>query len=100
MGVDHRRLDVPVTQQLLDGSDVIPVGLHVGSEAVPEAVQGGGLGEAGLANGSFERWLDGSLVPMAEPFPLRCAVPPAGAGREEVLPAHSLLAPGSLRASA
>ena len=32
VGVDHSRLEVPVTEQLLNGSDVVAIRQHVGGE--------------------------------------------------------------------
>ena len=40
MGVDHRRFDILVSKQLLDGSNVLTVLEQVGGEGVAEGVRG------------------------------------------------------------
>ncbi len=44
MGVDHRRLDIPVAEELLDGPDVVAAAEEMGGEAVAKTVNGHGLG--------------------------------------------------------
>ena len=87
MGVDHGGLEVAVTEQLLNGADVVAVGEQVGGEAVAEAMERGVLGDVGSANGRLEGPLDGTLVQVV---PAVVAGLPSGepaGGREDVLPA-------------
>jgi hypothetical protein len=62
MGVDLRRLHIAVAEQFLHGADVITVLQQMGSEAVPEGVQGDGLGQAGTARGGVDGLLNRGLV--------------------------------------
>lgn len=55
VGVDHRRLNLFVPQQILNGSDVVPVFEHVGREGVPEGVGRDVLAEIGQVGGQLNR---------------------------------------------
>lgn len=86
--VDHRRLDAAVTEQFLDGSDVVPAFEQVGGEGVTKRVAGCGFGERGLANCRLEGTLDRTLVQVM-PTPHAAARIAAWlGGREHVLPAE------------
>ena len=69
MGIDHGRTEVPVPEQLLDGSYVGAGLKEVGRERVPERVAGGVLGDARLAHGAFHVALEGGRVPVMAPLP-------------------------------
>lgn len=45
MGVDHRCLDIAMTQEFLDRPDVVASFKQVGSEGMPEGVARGALGQ-------------------------------------------------------
>ena len=47
VGVDHRRGDIAVAQEFLNGADVVPVFEQVGRERVPEGVPDGQLLKGG-----------------------------------------------------
>ena len=64
MGVDLRRPEILVTEQLLHGPDVLPGLEQMRRERMPEGVAGGRLSDAGQAarafRGSTERCMDGN----------------------------------------
>src|SRR5262245_36419256 len=64
MRVDHRRRDVLVPEELLDGSDVVSVLQQMGGERMPERVAGRSLGQRRRRNGLFHRALQDHLVQM------------------------------------
>ena len=45
LGVDHRRFDIAMAQQLLDGSNIIAAFEHVGRKRMPERVACGSFRE-------------------------------------------------------
>ena len=92
MGVDHRRADVPVAQQLLDGANVVAVLPQVGGERVPEGVARGGLGDPGAADRLLHRPLKDGFVEMVTATLAGDAVHVDARGREDPLPS-----PGSAR---
>jgi len=51
VSVDHGRRDVVVTQELLDGADVVARFEEVGCEAVAKGVAGGDFGDSGCQGG-------------------------------------------------
>src|SRR5205814_4739021 len=61
-GVDHRRADVAMAEQLLDGPDVVTVVEQVRGEGMPERVTARVLEDAGLAQGALDGTLDDGLV--------------------------------------
>jgi hypothetical protein len=61
VGVDHRRGDVAVAEELLDGSNVVAVLQQMGGEGVTERVRTGALAEAARRAASFiARWMTDS----------------------------------------
>ena len=60
VGVDHRGLDALVTEQLLDGADVVAVLEQMGGEGMAQAVAAGGLVDAGGSAGAADGPLDGA----------------------------------------
>ena len=62
MGVDHRRRDVLVTEQLLDGADILPILEEVSGEGMPKGVTRHSLGEAKLLDGPSHGLLQGGRV--------------------------------------
>ena len=52
VGVNHRLADVAVSEQLLDGADVVVVFQQMGREGMPKGVRRGVPGNAGFARGS------------------------------------------------
>ena len=54
VGVDHCSLDIFVAEQFLDGPDVIAVLQQVGGERVAKGMGADTLGDAGLAGGLFD----------------------------------------------
>jgi hypothetical protein len=57
LGVDHRRRDISVPEQLLDSTDIVPVFRKVRRKRVPERVAARLLGDPGRAHGLFDRAL-------------------------------------------
>src|SRR6266571_774538 len=84
--VDHRRADVAVAEELLDGADVVAGPDELGGERMPKHVRRGGLGDSRPPGGLRDRLLDHGLMQMV-------AVPDAGPpvrvvrrSRKDVLP--------------
>ena len=75
MGVDHRRADILVAEQLLDGANVIARLQEMCGERVAECVRGGGLVDTGISDGLCNGPLDGLLVDVMA----------AGSGRSRIL---------------
>ncbi len=86
MGVDHGRCDVGVTEQLLDGADVVAGFEQVGREGVAKGVAGGWLGYAGSLDCGTEAALDHGLVQVVAPELTRGWVEVAASGWEHPLP--------------
>jgi len=68
MRVDHRRGDVGVAEEFLDGADVVAGFEQVGGEAVAQRVAGGGFGELGAQAGVADGLLDDRLVEVVAAF--------------------------------
>ena len=64
MRVDHRGTDVTVTEELLDGPDVVVVLEQVGGKGVSEGVARGELGNARGTDGVLHRALENGFVEM------------------------------------
>jgi len=64
MGVDHGRAHIPVTQQFLNGADVVTVLQEVRRKRVPECVARRLLGKTGPEHGFSNGTLDDRLVQM------------------------------------
>jgi len=89
MGVDHRRLDALVTQQLLHGPDVIAVQEQVGGEGVPQSVTACMLGDACLVLGLVEGPLEISFMQMVPATLSRPRIPKQRGSRKGVaLPSY------------
>jgi hypothetical protein len=58
VGVDLGGGDILVTEQFLDGPDVVMVFQEVGGEAVPEGMAGGGFGDLSRLDGGLDGALD------------------------------------------
>ncbi len=63
MGVNHRRADVAVSQEFLDGADVVAVFEQVNREGMAELVGRGVLGDFGRTVGGARRLLNHRLDP-------------------------------------
>ena len=64
MGVDHRRRNVLVAEQLLDSPDVVAILEQVRGEAMAQDMRRHGLGQPGLASCLEHRALDDFLIQM------------------------------------
>src|SRR5206468_7829144 len=64
MRVDHRGTDVAVTEELLDGPDVVVILEQVGREGVSESVARGELGNARGTDGVLHGALANGFVEM------------------------------------
>jgi hypothetical protein len=58
MGINHCGFDIFVTEEFLDGADVVAVLQKMGGEGVTEGVTTDALGDFGGANGLVEGFLD------------------------------------------
>jgi len=69
VGVNHRRADVAVAQQILDGADGVPVLEQVGRERVSQTVTRRPLGDTGpLERGTKSPLHDGLMQMMPAPL--------------------------------
>lgn len=84
--VDHRRLHIRVTQQLLDRADVVPILQQVRRETVPKRVAGHALGQLRLLSRLLDRGLDRRFKHVPPPALPRVGVPRQLMRGEEVLP--------------
>src|SRR5215470_16872478 len=84
--VDHRRADVVVSQELLDGADVAPVLEQVRGERVPKRMGRRTLPKVRLANGLEYRSLQDGLVQMMATAPAGGLVEVESCRREDPLP--------------
>ena len=57
MGVDHGGFDVFVTEEFLDGADIVAALEEVGSEGVAEGVASDSFLDMGCSNGLFDGFL-------------------------------------------
>ena len=64
MGVDHGGFDVFMTEEFLDGADVVAVLEKVGFEGMAEGVAADAFGEVGGSGGLFECFLESAFVEM------------------------------------
>ena len=62
VGVDHRRADVIVAEQFLDGADVVAVFEQVCGEGMTESMRGRVLADARGARGRGDDALDGAFM--------------------------------------
>lgn len=92
VGVDHRRADVAMAEELLDGADVVPILQEMCGEGVAEGVACGGLRQAGTADGGADEALHDCLVEMVAAVVAAGLVPVHARGGEDPLPGP--LAPG------
>ena len=86
VGVNHRGLDVFVSEQLLDRPDVMSGHEEVGREAVAECVRADLLGDVRFPCGTSDGSLNHRFVEVVPPDDTGARVGAAGAGREDVLP--------------
>ena len=66
--VDHGRLDVRVTQELLDRPNIIAIFDQVGRERVPKCMTACGFLDSGVTHGLLDGSLNGRLVQMVAPL--------------------------------
>ena len=67
MGVDLGGADILVSEEFLDGADVLMVFEQMGGEAMSEGVGGGSLGDAGGVESGFHGALDHVVSLMVPP---------------------------------
>src|SRR2546425_12108271 len=88
MSVDHRRRNIFMAEQFLDGADVRAAFQQVRGEGMPEGVTSDRLGQPGLPHGLLDRLLQAVLVDvMAADFPTpRIPGMARGGGRQMTTP--------------
>ena len=86
MGVDHRRRDIGVPEQLLHRADVVPVLEQVRCKAVPQRVATNGLRQAGPPSGVTHRALEQRLVHVIAHDAAVAGLHRQTAGRKDELP--------------
>jgi hypothetical protein len=67
VGVDHRRPNVVVSEELLDGADVVALLQKVGRKRMAQGVGSGVFGDASGTDGGFDRTLDDGLMQVVPP---------------------------------
>lgn len=72
VGLDHCGLHVLVSQQLLDGPNIVPILQEVRRKGVPEGVTRGEFGQPSPSHRPLDGPLDDGLMQMM-PVPRRCA---------------------------
>ena len=85
MGVDHRSLDVFVTEEFLHGADIVTRFEQVGGKGVPEGMAAGWLIETSQLNGLLHRSLQIALVEVMTAGLARAWVGRKTIGRENTL---------------
>ncbi len=104
VGVDHRRADVLMAEQFLDGADIVAVFEEVGGERVAEGMAGDPFLNFGLTGGGADRFLERAAADVVaasdagarvlgqpdrgedilpDPFPAGPGVLPVEGGRQE-----------------
>ena len=68
MGIDHRGADILMSEEFLDGPDVVPVFKEMGPERMAERMATGGLGEPCFLDRLLHRLLQDGLMEMVSPF--------------------------------
>src|SRR4030095_5069421 len=86
VGVDHRGADVPVTQQLLDGTNVVAFLQEVRGKRVPEGMARGGLGNPRAPDRVLDRPLEDRLVQVVAATLTGHAVHVEASRRKDPLP--------------
>lgn len=86
MGVDHGRLHALVTQEFLQGPDVVAGRQKVGREGVAQRMAGRGLGDPRCPHRRVESALDPSLVKVMTPPFARAGVLREGGSGKYILP--------------
>ena len=100
VGVDLRGADVTVSQELLDGADIVACLEQVRREGVAKGVRACALGDPGEPHGIPDRTLQDRLVEMVAAVLPGTLVDADPSRREHPLPGHSRPAFGYLRARA
>lgn len=86
LGVDHRGLHAAVSEQLLNGADVVATGQQLRGEGVAEGVKSSELADRGLLDGTAESPLDDRFVQVVAVTNTRLTVLVVRRGGEHVLP--------------
>lgn len=86
MCVDHRGLDAPVAEELLDGADVVSIFEQMGRERVAKGVAGNALGQPGGLRGPSDGPLHSRGVKVKPADPTGRGIAATGAGGKDELP--------------
>ena len=86
MCVDHGRLHIAMAEELLNGSDVVPVLDQTGGEGVPERLAGRALGESGFAHCHLDRLLQKRFAEVVPATLAGFSISVDPRGREDLLP--------------
>jgi hypothetical protein len=87
VSVDHRRVNIFVAEQLLDGSDVVAGFEQMGCEGVPEGVAADVFDDSGFSHCFLHCSLEDRFVNVMSPLLAGLRVFPAVFLREDPLPA-------------
>jgi hypothetical protein len=96
VGIEHRRRDVLVTEQLLNCSDIVPVLEEMRGERVPESMAARGFVDTRLADRFAHGALEHRLVGVVAQDGAAPRIPRKLPGREDVLPRPFARRPGVL----
>ena len=86
MGVDHGSFDVFVTEEFLDGADIVAALEVVGSEGVAEGMATDAFGNGCRSHGLFECFLESAFVEMVALSSFGVGVLDAATGGKDPLP--------------
>ena len=86
MSINHRRLDVLVPEELLNGANIVPIFKEVGGEAVAECVRGDRLVDVGEASRLFHSPLQVGFIQVVTLFESADRIDGHLTGRKNILP--------------
>src|SRR5512145_2859877 len=86
MGVYHRGTDVTVSEEFLDGADVIPSFQEMGCKGVPKRMATSWLGDVCLADSGVHRPLQDQFVDVMPPDDAGTRVARQSGRRKDILP--------------
>ncbi len=87
VGIDHRRFQILVSKQLLDGPDIISLVEEVGGKGVPKRVTAHGFLDSNLTDGLGRPALNDPILQVVPPLDTRARVLAPARGWEKPLPA-------------
>ncbi len=87
VGVNHRGLQILVSQKLLDRPDIVSLFEQMGGEGMPKGMTAHGFLDSDVAHSLSHRTLDGPILQVMSPLDTRAGILAPALGRKEPLPA-------------